>query len=244
MMSSIIRALIIIVVLLLLWQLIVYLGKLPPYLLPTPFAVFQTLYVQHILIFDQAKITVLETLIGLILGTLLGSFAAIIITIFKPLRVWLLPILILSQAIPTFAIAPLLVLWLGYGLASKIAMTTLVIFFPIVSTFYDGLIKTPRLSLDLAKTMQATRWRRLLRIQIPAALPNFASGLRVATAFAPIAAVVGEWVGSSQGLGFLMLNANARMEITTMFSALMLLITFTLVLYYGMDILLKKIIWW
>ena len=103
-----------------------------------------------------------------------------------------------------FAIAPLLVLWLGYGMASKVAMATLVIFFPVASTLYDGLRRADPGWLDLARTMNAPPRAVLLRIRLPAALPAFASGARVAAAVAPIGAVIGEWVGASAGLGYLM----------------------------------------
>ena len=105
----------------------------------------------------------------------------------------------LGQTIPVFALAPLLVLWFGYGLASKVAMAILIIYFPVAAALFDGLRRTEPGWLDLARTMGATRLRTLLRVRLPAALPAFGSGLRVATAVAPIGAVVGEWVGSSAG---------------------------------------------
>jgi len=118
------------------------------------------------------------------------------------------------------------------------------IFFPIVTTLYDGLQRTPQIWLDMAKTMNASRFEILRHIQLPAAMPNFASGVRVAAAIAPIGAVVAEWVGSSRGLGYLMLNANARMDIPMMFAALLTLTVFTLLLYFIVDTVLKKLIWW
>ena len=164
-----------------------------------------------------------------------------------------MPILVASQAIPVFALAPLLVLWLGYGMASKIAMATLIIFFPVTAAFLDGLRRTEPGWVDLAKTMTATsgngsgrgRDLRILRyIRLPAALPALASGLRVATAVAPIGAVVGEWVGSSAGLGYLMLHANARMQIDLMFAALFALTAFSLILWYTVDHCLRRLLPW
>jgi ABC-type nitrate/sulfonate/bicarbonate transport system permease component len=153
----------------------------------------------------------------------------------KPLSLWFLPLMIISQAIPTFAIAPLLVIWFGYGMASKIICTILMIFFPITSAFFDGLRQTERHWLDLAKTMNAKKIRLFYYIRIPAALPRLASGMRIAAVFAPIGAVIGEWVGASGGLGFLMLNANARMQIDLMFAALCVLILLSLLLYFIID---------
>jgi putative hydroxymethylpyrimidine transport system permease protein len=117
-----------------------------------------------------------------------------------------------SQAVPVFALAAILVLWLGYGLASKVAMATIIIYFPVAAAFLDGLRRTDPGWLDLARVMGASRASILRHIRTPAALPALGSGLRVAAAVAPIGAVIGEWVGSSAGLGYLV-HANARLRI-------------------------------
>ena len=163
---------------------------------------------------------------------------------FRPARRWLLPVLVISQAVPVFALAPLLVLWFGYGIASKVAMATLIIYFPVTAAFHDGLRRTEPGWLDLARTMDASRWSALRHVRIPAALPALSSGLRVATAVAPIGAVVGEWVGSSAGLGYLMLHANARMQIDVMFAALFTLAVLAVALYFTMDTLLRRAMPW
>ena len=163
---------------------------------------------------------------------------------FAPLKRWLLPVLVISQAIPVFALAPLLILWLGYGMGSKIAMAVLIIFFPVTAAFYDGLRSTEPGWLELARVMNAKPLAVIRHIRIPAALPAFASGLRVATAVAPIGAVVGEWVGSSKGLGFYMLHANARMQIDIMFAALAILAIVSLSLYLSVDRAMIKLVYW
>jgi putative hydroxymethylpyrimidine transport system permease protein len=155
-----------------------------------------------------------------------------------------MPVLVISQAIPVFALAPVLVLWLGYGMLSKVAMATLIIYFPVTAAFYDGLRRTEFGYLDLAKTMNGTRWTTLKYIRIPSALPALASGLRVATATAPIGAIVGEWVGSSEGLGFLMLHANGRMQIDVMFAALLVLAVIAVALYYSVNAGLNRLLLW
>ncbi|MBX6375755.1 MAG: ABC transporter permease subunit, partial [Acetobacteraceae bacterium] len=142
------------------------------------------------------------------------------------------------------AIAPLLTLWMGFGMASKIAMATIIIFFPVASAFYDGLRRTEPGWLDLATTMGASRRTALLRIRLPAALPALASGLRVAAAFAPIGAVVGEWVGASAGLGYLMLHANGRSQTDLMFAALFVLAAMALALWFALDALLRALLPW
>jgi putative hydroxymethylpyrimidine transport system permease protein len=243
-MNLIFRSIILFSGLLILWQLLVAVFNLPPYILPTPFEVFHSCYTRAGLIAHESIYTIAETLIGLCLGIILGTLTAILMVFFRPLSFWMLPLLIISQALPTFAIAPLFVIWFGYGMTSKIATTLLMIFFPITSSFYDGLRRTPTGWLDLAKTMNAKKWRTFFFIRIPAALPSLATGIRVATVAAPIGAIVGEWVGASKGLGFLMLNANARMQIDLMFAALLTLIVFSLLLYYVVNRVLLKIIPW
>lgn len=228
----------------LLWQGVVTFWQLPDYILPSPLQVLDTLYQQSHVIAWQAWPTLIEMSLGFLFGILLGCLAGFALAFFRPFAFWFLPLLIISQAIPTFAIAPLLVIWLGYGLASKVACAILMVFFPIASAFYDGLRRTPTAWLDLAKTMNASKWHLFCRIQIPAAMPDLSAGIRIAAVFAPIGAVVGEWVGSSQGLGYLMLNANGRMQIDMMFAALLVIILLALMLYFSVDKLLRTFIWW
>ena len=143
--------------------------------------------------------------------------------------------MVFSQAIPVFALAPILTLWLGYGLWSKVAMALLIIYFPVTSAFFDALMRTPPHWLDLARVMGANRPRMMWHIRVPAALPGFASGLRLAAVYAPIGAIIGEWVGASKGLGYLMLLANGRAKIDLMFAALIVLAILTLLLHASVD---------
>jgi len=243
-MKLLIRGIIVTIGFLFLWQGIITLFHMPPYILPGPILVFKTLVQQSSLILHEAIPTVIETVLGLLLGSLFGALSALIMVYCKPVRLWFLPILLISQALPTFAIAPVLVIWFGYGITAKIVTTMIMLFFPVTNAFYDGLVNTNQGWLDLAKTMNGSKWRILWHIQIPAALPSLATGLRVATAIAPIGAIVGEWVGSSTGLGFLMLNANARLQISLMFAALLAVIFFSLSLYFLVDRTLTKLINW
>lgn len=241
---SLIRPLAICLCLLGLWQMVVSLGGLPPYLLPSPLAVWQKLGENAPLLWQHAQITLLEIALGLLLGFLFGLGSALALTRYQRLSAVLLPILVISQAIPVFAIAPLLVLWFGYGLASKIVMTILIIYFPVTAACFDGLRNTPKSWLDLAKTLQISPLAILFKVQLPAALPALASGLRIAVSVAPIGAIVGEWVGSSQGLGYLMLHANARMQTDLMFAALLILLCLALTLYFLTDRWLKRLVPW
>ncbi|BDM63414.1 ABC transporter permease [Shewanella sp. NFH-SH190041] len=238
------RAVISVVILLLLWQGIVWLFKLPAFILPGPLDVGRQLLLRAAVLWHHTQITGLEMLFGVILGLLMGLVFALQMLLFNPLRRWLLPLLITSQAIPVFAIAPLLMLWLGYGMTSKVVMTALIIFFPVTTCCYDGLRQTPTGFVDLARTLGASRWQMLWHIRLPAALPALASGVRIAMVIAPIGAVTGEWVGSSEGLGYLMLQANARMQVSEMFAALVILALCSVLLYFGSDLLLRRLIPW
>ena len=160
------------------------------------------------------------------------------------LKRWMLPLLLISQALPVFALAPILVLWLGYGMASKIAMALLIIFFPVTASFYQGMRRTSPELLELARIMGAKPSAILRYIVVPSGLPSFAAGVRMAAAVAPIGAVVGEWVGSSSGLGFYMIHANGRMQIDRMFAALVLLAGLSLLLSFIVDRLLARLIFW
>jgi len=241
---KVLRPLIILAGLIGLWQIVVSLSGAPPYILPAPLEVANAWWRRADVILEHAALTAAEILLGLALGAVLGACSALSMAYFRPARRWLLPVLVISQAVPVFALAPLLVLWFGYGIASKVAMATLIIYFPVTAAFHDGLRRTEPGWLDLARTMNASRWSTLRHVRIPAALPALASGLRVATAVAPIGAVVGEWVGSSAGLGYLMLHANARMQIDVMFAALFTLSVLAVALYFTMDTLLRRAMPW
>ncbi|MCD6045319.1 MAG: ssuC [Gammaproteobacteria bacterium] len=238
------RSLISVVSLIVLWQGLIWLYHFPPYILPSPWQVGLVWRHGWPILLQQSIPTLWETMASFILAAVVGSVTALILAYFTWARSWLFPWVLVSQALPTFALAPLLVVWLGYGMSSKIVTALIMMFFPITSAFYDGLRRTKPEWLDLAKTMNAKKTAVLWFICFPAALPNLASGLRVAAVLAPMGAVVGEWVGSSHGLGYLMLNANARMQIDWMFAAVMAITVWTLLLYALVDRILKKLVTW
>jgi len=213
------------------WELLVRLSGVPPFILPGPFRVAGATINYAGLIGEHALVTLAEVLAGLVLGAILGAGTSLYLMVSPTARRLLLPLMVFSQTVPVFALAPLLTLWLGYGIGSKIAMTLLIIYFPVASTFYDGLRNTPDGFLDLAATMNATPLRTLFQIRVPAALPALASGLKLAAVYAPIGAVIGEWVGASRGLGYLMLLANGRVKIDLMFAALFVLAALTILLH-------------
>lgn len=226
------------------WQAVVAVTGVPAFILPGPAEVARALDARSDLIFDNAWVTMIEILGGFVIGAVLGALSAIAMNAFRTARRWMMPVLVVSQAIPVFALAPVLTLWLGYGMESKIAMAVLIIYFPVTAAFHDGLRQTRTGWLDMASIMNASRWAELHHIRIPAALPALGSGLRVAAAVAPIGAVVGEWVGSSSGLGYLMLHANARVQIDLMFAALFTLAVIACVFYFTVDAIVRRMTPW
>ncbi|NDW52437.1 ABC transporter permease [Aliiroseovarius sp. PrR006] len=224
-----------------LWQLIVTTTGLPKFILPGPALVAETWWQYRAVIAEHTLVTATEVLIGLAIGAGLGAVTAIQLASSRVARVLIQPMLVFTQALPVFALAPILTLWLGYGLWSKVAMAVLIIYFPVTSAFFDGLMRTPQGYLDLARTMQASPSRVLWHIRVPAALPSLASGLRLAAVYAPIGAVIGEWVGASRGLGYLMLLANGRAKTDLMFAAMLTLGVFSILLHIAVGYLTRNL---
>jgi putative hydroxymethylpyrimidine transport system permease protein len=218
-----------------LWQGVVWMTGLPRFILPGPALVAQTLWSSRALLAEHAAVTMAEVLIGLTLGTALGALTAVALAGSARARGLVQPLLVFSQAVPVFALAPLLTLWFGYGLGSKVVMALIIIFFPVTSSFLDALLRPDRDLIGLARVMGASPARILWHIRIPAALPGLASGLRLAAVYAPIGAIIGEWVGASKGLGYLMLLANGRAKTDLMFAALIVLALFTVALHAGVN---------
>ncbi|MEP0520081.1 MAG: ABC transporter permease [Hyphomicrobiales bacterium] len=242
--SSGLRICAIVVVLLVLWQSAVSLLQLPPFILPGPWSVAQSGAANFFYLMGHAGITASEILIGLTLGLFMGVLTGLLMAMSSSVERLVFPVVLATQALPVFAIAPLLVLWFGFGLASKVIMATLIIYFPITSAFYDGLRRTDPDLLDLGRISGATPLQSLLHLRLPSALPSLSSGLRVGATLAPIGAVVGEWVGSSAGLGFIMLHANARMQTDLMFAALFILALFVLLLRFATEYLTRRLVFW
>ncbi len=226
------------------WHILVVITKVPSFIFPAPIDVFSTIVDQYKTLLTHGVVTLIEIVIGLMIGITLGVLSAIMLTTFKRSRQWALPLMVISQSLPVFALAPLLTLWFGYGMASKIVMATLIIYFPVVAATFDGLRHTSQSMVDLADTLGAKQWAIIWQIRLPAALPSIASGIRVATSIAPIGAVIGEWVGSSQGLGYLMLNANGRMQTDLMFAALLCLCLIAVALYFLVSSTLDRCLYW
>ena len=225
---------------LVLWQTVIWTTGVARFILPPPALVAQTIWESRALLTEHAVVTMAEVLIGLLLGAALGFVSAIGLVASPTVRALVRPILVFSQAVPVFALAPILTLWLGFGLWSKITMTIIIIYFPVTSSFFDALMRTNRDWIGLAKVMGASPARIMWHIRVPAALPGFASGLRLAAVYAPIGAIIGEWVGASKGLGYLMLLTNGRAKTDLMFAALIVLAVLTILLHAAVNKLCEK----
>lgn len=236
------RALLTLAAALLSWEALVRLTGLPPYLLPSPLSVAAALWTHRAELAPAALLTGWETLLGLALGAALGVAAAVAMALSPRLGRTLGPVLIVSQTIPVFALAPILTLWLGFGIAPKVAMVVLIVFVPVAQALYDGLMAPPTAQLDVARTMGAGSWAELRHLRFPAALPRLASGLRLGAIYAPVGAVIGEWVGGARGLGAVMIHANGRMKTDLMFAALFVVVALSLTLYTAIDRSLTRLL--
>jgi len=243
-MATATRVLIGLLVTLIAWEALIRLFDIQPFMLPGPERVARAFQERGGFLLHHAAITAYETLLGFAVGVVAGACLAIAMWLFPFARRALLPALLVTQALPVFAIAPILVLWLGFGLSSKIVMAVLVIFFAVTSTFFDGLRRADEGLIDLARLYRVSRLKELLYFRIPAGLPALASGIRIAAVFAPIGAIVGEWVGAKGGLAFIMLQSNARMQTDVMFAALLLLALMVLVLRFSVDRLTRRLVPW
>jgi len=224
-----------------LWRGAILALDMPSFILPGPLRVAEALWTNRALLAEHATITLTEVLLGLALGTLLGGMTATLLALSPVATRLLRPMLVLSQAIPVFALAPIFTLWFGYGLASKIAMALLIIYFPVTSAFHDALMNTPQPWLTQARIMGAGPRQVLWCVRMPAALPGLLSGLRLAAVYAPIGAIIGEWVGASRGLGYLMLLANGRAKIDLMFAAVLVVAALTILLHRATDALALRL---
>ena len=233
-----------IVLLLGLWEGAVRAFRVPAYILPPPSRIFATFGTSLPLLAHHGAVTLAEILLGLLLATGFGVLLALALHASPSLERALRPFLLASQMIPVFAIAPLLVVWLGYGMGPKVVVTALIGFFPIAVNEWDGLRTAGAESIDLLRSMGATRRQLLVKLLFPASLPSFFSGLKVAATLSVVGATIGEWVGARRGLGFLMLESNARLRVDLVFASILMLTLVGLLLYAALRIIESRALRW
>ncbi|HET9001296.1 MAG TPA: ABC transporter permease [bacterium] len=206
-----------------LWEWGVRTFGIPFYILPAPSRIATLVVTERALLAGEAAVTLLEIFLGFGIALVMGIGLALLIFASRTVERAVYPLVIASQTVPVFAIAPLLIVWLGYGMLSKVAMAALIVFFPIVVNTVDGLRAADPDIINLLLILGATPAQVLVKLRAPAALPFVFSGIRIAVATSVIGAVIGEWVGATQGLGFLMIHANAQLHIDLVFAAIAVL---------------------
>jgi len=217
--------------LLTLWQLWVPLSGISPFILPTPLEIVARIGEDFPVLLRHARITVLEVTSGFGLAIGLGLPTALAIFYSRPVERAVYPLLVALQTIPKVALAPLLVLWLGYGWAPKVFLAFLISFFPIVIATVVGLKSLDREMVHLVRSMGANEWQTFVKVRLPAALPSIFGGFKVGIALAVIGAVIGEYVAAEQGLGYLQLLANSHFDTTLNFAALITIAAIGVVLF-------------
>jgi len=213
------------------WQLVIVVFRLQTFVLPPPLAVFSAWGAQLGPLLANTWVTLLETLAGFFLSIAVAVPLAIGISSSAPLRNGLYPLLLLGQSVPKQAIAPLLLLWLGYGDGPKVVLAFLTAFFPIVVNTAIGLQMTPPEMLDLGRLLSASRWRIFAKVTFPAAMPYFFAGLKVAISLAIVGAVIGEFIGADRGLGHAIVIATANAQTPLAFAAIGMLSLLGIVLF-------------
>ena len=221
--------------LLLLWQAVCSLGVVPRYMLPSPAQVVEAFVSELPLLFENSLITLQEAFLGLILGVTVGFVAAVLMDGFEILYKAFYPLLILTQTIPSVAIAPLLVLWFGYEMTPKVILIVISTFFPVTVGLLDGFRAADQDAINLLRSMGASPWQIFRYIKFPSALPQFFSGLRIAAAYAVVGAVISEWLGGFGGLGVYMTRVKQAFAFDKMFAVIFLISAISLVLMALVD---------
>lgn len=226
------------------WELWVRIDNTPDWLLPAPSDIARSLITDWRLLLRHTWVTLQEVLLGFAAALIAGALLAAALDASPVLKRATYPLIVASQAIPIVALAPLLLVWFGYGLLPKVIVTGLVAFFPIVVTTYDGLRSTDRETLDLLRTMGASRWTRFRLMKVPSALPSLFSGARIGVAVAVIGAVFGEYVGAKAGLGYLMNISSGRLLTDRVFACIVLLALLAIGLFGTVSWLESRLLPW
>jgi len=215
-----------------------------PFLVPSTSEVASALWESRGLLADNAWVTLREILLGFGCALVLGLGFAVAMRLSETLRLAAYPLVVASQTIPIIVIAPILVTWFGFGIVPKLLIVALICFFPIAVTTLDGLRSVDPAALKLMRTLDASRWQTFRRVEIPTALPASFSGAKVAVVIAPIGAVFAEWTGSSSGLGHLILQDNAQLEVAREFAAIVVLSAIALTLFAIVSVAERLIVTW
>jgi putative hydroxymethylpyrimidine transport system permease protein len=216
--------------------------SIEPFLIPAPSEIAEALVTDRDLLADNAWVTLQEVLAGFAISLVAGAGFAFVLHLSPTLRRALYPLLVASQTVPIIVVAPILVVWFGYGVGPKLGIIALICFFPITVNTLDGLRSVDPDQVRMMRTLDASRWQILRRVEAPAALPYLFSGAKVAVAVAVIGAVFGEWAGSDSGLGHLMLQASAQLLTARLFAAVFVLSAFAIALFGLLTLIERRLI--
>ena len=233
-----------IVLILIVWQMISSLGIVDSFMLPSPVQVVKAFVEEFPALMEHSVITLAEAFIGLALGIVLGFVMAVLMDQFEPLYKACYPLIVLTQTIPTVAIAPLLVLWFGYEMAPKVILIVITTFFPITVGLLNGFKSIDTDSVHLLRAMGAGRWQIFRYIKLPGAMSQFFAGLRISASYAVVGAVISEWLGGFGGLGVYMTRVKKAFSFDKMFAVIFLISIISLLLMKGVDLLQKKCMPW
>jgi len=237
-------ALLLVVLLLALWQVATAVWRIQPWLLPSPSAIAGAAVDARGLLLPHIAQTTVETLVGFAAALLVGLALALVIDLSNTLRRAIYPLLVVSQTIPIIAIAPLLVIWFGYGLLPKVIVVGLVCFFPIVVSTADGLRSTDPDLIALLQSMGATRRQIFFKVRVPAALPGMFTGIKVAITYSVVGAIIGEWVGASRGLGVFMLRASNSFRTDWVFATIAVVSALSLLSFLAVVLIERAALPW
>jgi len=242
--SPALRPIWLIVTLVLLWDLGIRVFKIPPYLVPNPLSVIKTLGTEWPMLLREALPTLYATLGGFVLSGLIGVPIAMWISYSRLVESFVYPLLVFSQSIPKVAIAPLFVVWFGFGVVPKVIAAFLLGFFPVVVATVQGFKSVEPDVIDLARSMGASPFKIFLKFRLPQALPAIFSGLKVSVTLAVVGAVVGEFVGSNSGLGYVLQKANGTFDLPLMFAALTILSMIGVLLFLVIELVERWMLPW
>lgn len=223
-------ALILGVIILVIWELAAVMGWLPQFIIPAPSEILMSLISQREVLFHNSLITLIQALVGLFFGIILAFILAIGMDNISLVRKAIYPYLIVSQTIPTVAIAPILVLWLGYGMLPKVVLVILTTLFPIVINILEGFSSVDKDAVNLLRLMGANYWQILYHVKLPASLSFFFSGLKISVSYAFVGSVIAEWLGGFEGLGVYMIRAKNAFSYSNMFAAIIVISAVSLIL--------------
>ena len=233
-----------IAVILIVWQAVCSFGLVDSFLLPSPVQVVKAFVEELPALMEHSLVTLSEAFIGLLLGILLGFVMAVLMDQFEPLYKACYPLIVLTQTVPTVAIAPLLVLWFGYEMAPKVILIVITTFFPITVGLLNGFKSADQDSINLLRAMGADRWQIFRIVKLPGAMSQFFAGLRISASYAVVGAVISEWLGGFSGLGVYMTRVKKAFSFDKMFAVIFLISVISLLLMKGVDLLQKKCMPW